>query len=115
MDLRKRSNEYLKTREEGKKTRKKLTSAIKIFSEYARLQGCKFDDKFFYRAISAGCNVAAGLKRENDRDNACINRLKKIDLLENMINEILNEGMAKNINYTQIWVEVKKQIEAFFE
>ena len=107
---------WLETRKHGKESRRQETSAIKAFIEHARLQGCTWDEKFFYSTISIWCNVGAGLPKKNGRDDASIHQLNIVDLLEGtIVKRILIDGMADNLPYTQIWARVQKQIDAFLE
>ena len=107
---------WLETRKHGKESRRQETSAIKAFIEHARLQGCTWDEKFFYSTISIWCNIGAGLPKKNGRDDASIHQLNIVDLLEGtIVKRILIDGMADNLPYTQIWARVQKQIDAFLE
>ena len=107
---------WLDTRGHGKFSRKQETNAIKIFIEYARAQGCNWDDGFFYGNISIWCNVGAGIAKKNGRDNTNIQQLNTIDLLEGtIVKNILIDGMAAGLHWTQILAQVMQQINKFLE
>lgn len=107
---------WLETREHGKISRRQETDTIKIFIDYARSQGCKWEDWFFYSTISIWCNVGAGIAPKGGRDNADIQQLNTIDLLEGtMVKNILVSSMAEGFHYTRIWAKVQQQINAFIE
>lgn len=107
---------WLETRTQGKITRKQETAAIKNFIAYARSQGCTWKDGFIYGTISVWCNIGAGIAKKKDRDNATIQQLNTIDLLEGtVVSRILINGVADGLHWTQIWAKVKQQINLFLE
>lgn len=107
---------WLETREHGKISRKQETSAIKIFIEYAKSQGCTWEDWYFYSTISIWANIGAGLPKKNGRDNATVHQLNIIDLLEGtVIRKVLIDGIANGLHYTQIWAKTQQQIDMFLK
>lgn len=107
---------WLASRQHGITSRKDETSVIKVFIDYARSQGCTWDDKFFYRTITVWCNVGAGLPKRNGRDYADIQQLNTLDLLEGkVVKNILLNGMAQGLHYSQTWAKVQLQIKMFLE
>lgn len=105
---------WLETRGHGKISRKSETAAIKTFIEHARSQGCTWEDKYFYRTLSIWCNEGAGIPKKNGRDSATVHQLNIIDLLEgSVIKNILINGVAENLPYTQIWAKAQQQINNF--
>ena len=105
---------WAETRAHGKKSRKKETQVIKLFIEYARSQGCTWKDKKFYSQLSIWANDAAGIKLKNGRDEASVQALNIIDLIEDRLiqDEMLN-GMANQLHYTEIWAKIQLRIKAF--
>lgn len=107
---------WLETRQHGKISRRAETDAIKNFIDYAKMQGCTWEDGYFYKKISVLCNVGAGIPPKNGRDTASIHQLNIIDLLEgSVIKNILRNGIIEGIHYTQIWAKVQQQIDIFLE
>lgn len=105
---------WLETRAHGIKSRKKETSAIKLFIEYARSQGCTWKDKKIYSQLSIWANKAAGIPLKGYRDKASVQALNIIDLIEDRLiqDELLN-GMANQLHYTEIWAKIQLRIKAF--
>ena len=107
---------YFETRAHGKISRKSETSAIKIFIDYARSQGCEWEDRYFYRRLSILCNEGAGLPKKGGRDNATIQQLNTLDLMEGqVVKNVLINGMSEGLPYPQIMARVEQQINAFLE
>ena len=105
---------WLETRKHGKQTRNDETAVIKIFIEYARQQGCTWEDSYFYSLITTWCNEGAGLPRRGGRDNATVQQLNIIDLMEgNLTQNALQQGMAQGLPYTQIIAQVNTKIKSF--
>ena len=112
----KKYQKWLASRQHGTLSRKDETSVIKIFIDYARNQGCTWEDKFFYSTITIWCNVGAGLPKRNGRDLADIQQLNTLDLLEGtIVKNILLNGIAEGLHYTQIWAKTQLQIKMFLE
>ncbi len=107
---------WLETRQHSTFTRKIETGVIKRFIEYAKAQGCTWDEKYFYSTITIWCNVGAGIARKNGRNNADIQQLNTIDLLEGIVvQNMLIDGMAAGLHYTQIWAQVQQKVRLFCE
>lgn len=107
---------WLASRQHGTLSRKDETSVIKVFIDYARSQGCTWDEKFFYRTITVWCNIGAGLPKRNGRNSADIQQLNTLDLLEGtVVKNILLNGMAQGLHYTQTWAKIQLQIKMFLE
>ena len=105
---------YFETRAHGKISRKSETSVIKIFIDYARSQGCEWEDRYFYSRLSILCNEGAGLPKKGGRDNATIQQLNTLDLMEGqVVKNVLINGMAEGLPYAQIMARVEQQINAF--
>lgn len=107
---------WLETREHGKISRRDETDAIKLFIEYARKQGCTWKESKFYSRLSVWSNISAGIPIKNGRDDATTHQLNIIDLIEGtVVKNVLIDGMAAGLHYTQIWACVKIQINSFLE
>ena len=107
---------WLETRTAGKISRHEETDVIKQFVAYARLQGCEWEDRYFYSRLSILCNEGAGLPKKNGRDGATIQQLNTLDLMEGqVVKNVLINGMAEGLPYPQIMARVQQQINSFLE
>ena len=107
---------WLETRQHSTFTRKIETGVIKQFIEYAKAQGCTWDEKFFYSTISIWCNIGAGIAPKNGRDKTTIRQLNTIALLEgHVVKNILINGVAAGLHYTRIWAQVQQKVRLFCE
>ena len=107
---------YFETRAAGKISRKAETSVIKQFIAYARLQGCDWEDSYFYSRLSILCNEGAGLPQRGGRDNATIQQLNTLDLMEGQIvRNVLINGMSEGLPYPQVMARMEQQINTFLE
>ena len=52
---------WLEMRQKSKEVRKLETNIIKLFIDYARTQGCTFEDGYFYGILSVKANIFVGL------------------------------------------------------
>ena len=105
---------WLETRTAGKISRHEETDVIKQFVAYARLQGCEWEDRYFYSRLSILCNEGAGLPKKNGRDGATIQQLNTLDLMEGqVVKNVLINGMAEGLPYPQIMARVQQQINSF--
>lgn len=107
---------WLETRDHGTNTRKVETSNIKCYIDYAYRQGCRWSKNFIYGTITTWCNVGAGVAKKNGRDDATIQQLNTLDLLEgSVVQNVLINGMADGLHYTRIWAQVQQKIRQFCE
>ena len=104
---------WIETREQGKLTRKSETAVIKNFIANARHQGFNGEEKEFYSKFSIWANIIAGLPMRNGRDNATTRQLNMVDLAENGIKNILINGVADGLHYTQTIAQVEKWLDDF--
>ena len=107
---------WAKTREGTKDAAKVMSAAIKIFIDYARAQGCDWEEKHYYSQAHLWCNAGAGLPKKDGRDTSSVQQLNNIDLLNrNIVTNVLFNGMADGLHYTQIWARIPQRINAFLE
>ena len=99
------------TREESKVNRLMETDEIKQLVEYAESQGSKNADKY-YITFSKLANKAVGLD-SGQRDNATAKQLNNLTLIENIINNIIKDGIDKEIYYKEIYQKCKNRISSF--
>ncbi|MBQ6975549.1 MAG: hypothetical protein IJQ16_03240 [Selenomonadaceae bacterium] len=114
--LSKAEKELLEARRDSKLYRHEETDAIKLFIEYARLQGCDWDEKYIYSQITIMCNLAVGLPMKGGRNFATKIQLKAIAVLEGLtVKNTLLSGIAQGLDWKEIWAQIRLQIIAFQE
>jgi len=107
---------YLETHAAYLISRHSETDTIKLFIEYARAQGCTWEESCIYAKITIWCNVGAGLPQKGGRGGATIQQLNTIDLLEGtVVKNVLTNGMTEGLHWTQILARVEQQINAFLQ
>ncbi len=107
--LEKHSSEWIQTRYQSKINRKAETDIIKRLVNYAENQGSKNADKL-YMIYSKLANKIAGV---NSRDNATINQLNNLSLIENILLNCIRNGMAEGKGYKDIYKLCKARLELF--
>ena len=109
--LEKQTQLWQNTREESKVNRLMETDEIKRLIDYAKGQGSKHADKY-YITFSKLANKAVGLD-SGQRDNATANQLNNLFLIENIINNVIKDGIDKEIYYKEIYRDCKNRINSF--
>ena len=108
--LRERSTEvWLETRKQGKLTRRLETDVIKNLVEYAKEQGSTHSDKLYMTYT----NLANKMSGVSDRDKATITQLNNLSLMENIILNCIQSGIALDKHYKEIYKDCKRRLEAF--
>ena len=107
--LEKHSEEWTKTRYQSKINRKAETDIIKQLVNYAEKQGSKNADKL-YMIYSKLANKTAGI---TSRDNATINQLNNLSLIENILLNCIRNGMTEGKGYKEIYQICKARLELF--
>lgn len=108
--LRERSTEvWLETRKQGKLTRKSETDVIKKLVEYAKEQGSTHAD-MLYMTYTKLANKMSGIK---DRDFATVVQLNNLSLMENIILNCIQSGIALDKHYKDIYTDSKRRLELF--
>lgn len=107
--LEKHSSEWIKTRYHSKISRKAETDIIKQLVNYAEKQGSKNADKL-YIIYSKLANKTAGI---SSRDNATINQLNNLSLIENILLNCIRNGMTEGKGYKEIYQVCKARLELF--
>ena len=111
MLLEKQSIEWKQTRTQGKLTRKDETDTLKLLVEYAKEQGSSSPNKL-YMVYSKLANKTANIQ---GRDNATVMQLNNLSLIENIILNVVRQGMNSSRHYKDIYQDSKKQLERFSE
>ena len=107
----KQHSDWLKTRENGKVIRRNLTDMIQELIPYAIRQGCS-NVKFFYSTYSKLTNKVVGIEN-GTRDIISIQELFRVSTVEDVFNEIIKQGMEKDLNYKEIYQLCKKKGDEF--
>lgn len=108
--LRERTTEaWIQTRQQGKLTRKAETDTIKQLVELAKAQGSEHSDKL-YMTYSKLANKMAGIKK---RDEATVTQLNNLSLMENIILNCIQYGIAQGKQYKEIYQDCKQRLETF--
>ena len=99
---------WLETRQQGKLTRKAETDVIKKLVEYAKEQGSTHPD-MLYMTYSKLANKYAGI---NKRDNATVMQLNNLSLMEHIILNVVQNGIATEMHYKDIYKTSKARLES---
>ena len=99
------------TRLESIKNRKLETDEIKAFVEYAKSNGSKNADKY-YMNFSKMANKAVGINPDS-RDEATVNQLNNLILIEHIIGEVIKDGTSRMMYYKDIYKACKLRIGQF--
>lgn len=109
--LERQSQTWIETRQQGKLTRKTETDVIQKLVEYAKQQGSSNSDKL-YITYSNLANKMAGITK---RDEASVMQLNNLSLIENIILNCIQVGMAMDKHYKEIYQDCKRRLETFKE
>lgn len=107
--LERQSQSWIETRQQGKITRKSETDVIQQLVGFAKEQGSANSDKL-YITYSKLANKTAGISR---RDEANVMQLNNLSLIENIILNCIQVGMAMDKHYKEIYQDCKRRLEAF--
>lgn len=107
--LEKQTSAWIETRQQGKLTRKSETDVIQRLIEYAKNQGSEHAD-MLYMTYSKLANKMAGIKK---RDEATVTQLNNLSLIENIILNCIQNGIAMEKHYKVIYQDCKRRLEAF--
>lgn len=107
------SPHWQQTRLESKSNRKMETDEIKMLVAYATEQGSKNADRY-YCNLSKLANKAVGIDSDS-RDEANVNQLNNLILIENIIGNVIKEGIQRDFYYKDIYKACKARIEQFRE
>lgn len=108
--LQKQSKEWTTAREQGKITRNAETSVLKNLVDYARGQDFTKEDRFLYMNYSRLADKICGIGK---RDNATVQQLTNLTVVENIILHCIQAGIEQEKYYKEIYQECKKRLEMF--
>lgn len=112
---RKANAEWLEQRVSGKLIRNIETDTLKVFVEYATKQGST-NARHYYSNISTMQNKALFFidqKFKNIRDLLDIHQLATIQIADRIVVRALEDGMARELHYKEIYQLAKTNIETF--
>lgn len=104
----KTSQAWLETRYHGKLTRKAETDMIQQLAAYAEQQGSKNSDKLFITYTNLA-NKMCGLEGKGARDRATIYQLNNLDIFENLILQMIRNGIEAGMHYKAIYQVCKER------
>jgi hypothetical protein len=104
-----KDGKWLGTRLETKQVRKLETDQIKLFVEYARMQGSQSADRY-YVLFTSLINKRLGIE-SGVRDKADQGTLLRLKSLETVVELHLATLMKEKLAYKEIYQEMKKFIE----
>lgn len=107
--LQKQTQLWQDTRNFSKQIRKQETDSIKKLVYYATLQGSKNATRY-YSSISKLADNAAEI---TDRNQATIEQLNRLSIIENIIAKCINDGVREAREYKEIYQACKTQIGVF--
>ena len=103
---------WQQTRQQTKDSRLLETECIKEFVAYAKEQGSQHAERY-YCSFTRLANKAAGITYS--RENATIQQLNNLSLIEHIIEQVLRECMQQGKPYKEIYLDCKARVEQFQE
>lgn len=91
--------------------RKAETDVIKEYVQYATEQGSKHAERY-YSIFSTLADKTAGISA-GERENATIEQLTRLSLVENIIQQCIADGIAQELPYKEIYQCCKQRAESF--
>ncbi len=110
--LPKQSLYWQETRQAAKENRLLETDSIKEFVAYAKSQGSQHADRY-YCSFTKMANKAAGIT--SGRDEASIQQLNSLALIEHIITEVIQGSIRQEKPYKEIYLDCKDRIQRFVE
>ena len=103
---------WQQTRQQGKEGRLLETECIKEFVAYAKGQGSQHAERY-YCSFTRLANKAAGI--DSSRENATVQQLNNLSLIEHIIEQVLRECMQQGKPYKEVYLACKARVEQFQE
>ena len=103
----KQTSYWMETRQAGMLTRKSETDTIKELVEYAKEQGSTHSD-MLYVTYTKLANTMTGVK---NRESATVTQLNNLSIFENLIFQMIRNGMAAGLGYKDIYRECKARCQ----
>lgn len=109
----KQSEEWLKTRKQGKLVRRGETDVIQQLIQYAINLGCK-NTKFFYSNYSKMVNKFNGIGT-GQREFVDWGTLMKIAQSEDIVQKEILKGMEQGLHYSVIYERCKEKVKQYID
>lgn len=100
------SQSWIESRSVGKLSRKAETDVLKQLVEYAKQQGSEHAD-MLYMTYSKLANKTAGV---TDRETATTQQLMNLSFVENIILNMVQDGIQQELPYKEIYRNVKERL-----
>nr|DAE30060.1 MAG TPA: regulatory protein [virus sp. ctQmo6] len=100
------SQSWIESRSVGKLSRKAETDVLKQLVEYAKRQGSEHAD-MLYMTYSKLANKAVGV---TDRETATTQQLMNLSFVENIILNMVQDGIQQELPYKEIYRNVKDRL-----
>lgn len=100
------SQSWIESRSVGKLSRKAETDVLKQLVEYAKQQGSEHAD-MLYMTYSKLANKTAGV---TDRETATKQQLMNLSFVENIILNMVQDGIQQELPYKEIYRNVKDRL-----
>ena len=100
------SQSWIESRSVGKLSRKAETDVLKQLVEYAKQQGSEHAD-MLYISYSKLANKTAGV---TDRETATTQQLMNLSFVENIILNMVQDGIQQELPYKEIYRNVKDRL-----
>ena len=100
------SQSWIESRSVGKLSRKAETDVLKQLVEYAKKQGSEHAD-MLYMTYSKLANKTAGV---TDRETATTQQLMNLSFVENIILNMVQDGIQQELPYKEIYRNVKDRL-----
>ena len=100
------SQSWIESRSVGKLSRKAETDVLKQLVEYAKQQGSEHAD-MLYMTYSKLANKAVGV---TDRETATTQQLMNLSFVENIILNMVQDGIQQELPYKEIYRNVKDRL-----
>ena len=101
---------WQQTRQQGKEGRLLEMECIKEFVAYAKGQGSQHAERY-YCSFTRLANKAAGITYS--RENATVQQLNNLSLIEHIIEQVLRECMQQEKPYKEVYLACKARVEQF--
>ena len=101
---------WQQTRQQAKDSRLLETECIKEFVAYAKEQGSQHAERY-YCSFTRLANKAAGITSK--RENATVQQLNNLSLIEHIIEQVLRECMQQEKPYKEVHLACKARVEQF--
>ncbi len=101
---------WIRTREQGKLTRKAETDVLKQLVEYAKEQGYDHEENLLYINYTKLANKICGI---SNRESATSEQLSSLSVAENIILHCIQAGIQEEKHYKDIYRDCKQRLEIF--